>query len=146
MENDTIDEKEEEELKKKFLARRETRKSIFQVSAKLDDLINTNIVDRASQHAEKDGDDRKEDEAEGGSFIVKPQEHAILLVLSPQSRILAPSPSPMPDSILVSPPKNFNCDSELRATKLTSNLYRIRVCCALYLPHSVIVIDVEGQI
>ena len=107
MENDTIDEKEEEELKKKFLARRETRKSIFQVSAKLDDLINTNIVDRASQDAEKDGDDRKEDEAEGGSFIVKPQEHAILLVLSPQSRILAPSPSPMPDSILVSPPKNF---------------------------------------
>ena len=68
MENDTIDEKEEEELKKKFLARRETRKSIFQVSAKLDDLINTNIVDRASQDAEKDGDDRKEDEAEGGGF------------------------------------------------------------------------------
>ena len=69
MENDTIDEKEEEELKKKFLARRETRKSIFQVVfSKLDDLTNTNIVDRASQDAEKDGDDRKEDEAEGGGF------------------------------------------------------------------------------
>ena len=72
MESEILGEAEEEELKKKFLARRETRKSIFQVQKTSftcwDEIfrkINVCWSDWAAKDTEEDGDDTEEAEAAG---------------------------------------------------------------------------------